>query len=62
MLADLLHTIARAGFEIKEAKAKMLNEGRVVCSFLVVPRDLEQVKDMVRRVQKVKGVKKMYFE
>ncbi|MBI2573012.1 bifunctional (p)ppGpp synthetase/guanosine-3',5'-bis(diphosphate) 3'-pyrophosphohydrolase [Candidatus Woesearchaeota archaeon] len=62
LLADLLHTIARAGFEIKEAKAKMLNEGHAICSFLVVPRDLEEVKDMVRRVQKVKGVKKIYFE
>ncbi len=62
LLADLLHTIARAGFEIKEAKAKMLNEGHAVCSFLVVPRDIEELKDMIRRVQKVKDVKKMYFE
>ncbi|MFA6461713.1 MAG: HD domain-containing protein [Candidatus Woesearchaeota archaeon] len=62
LLADLLHTIATAHFEVKEAKAKLLNMGEMECSFLVVPRDLDFVKEMVRRVRKVKGVKKIYFE
>jgi GTP diphosphokinase / guanosine-3',5'-bis(diphosphate) 3'-diphosphatase len=62
VLADLLHTIAQAGFEVKEAKAKLLDLGNVECSFLVVPRDLEELKDMVSRVNKVKGVKRIYFE
>ena len=61
LLADVLHTIARAGFEVKEAKAKMAGKD-VECSFLVVPRDLEQVQVMMGRVQKVRGIKRMYFE
>jgi GTP diphosphokinase / guanosine-3',5'-bis(diphosphate) 3'-diphosphatase len=61
LLADVLHTIVNAGFEVKEAKAKMVSKD-VECSFLVVPRDLEQVKEMMQRVQKVKGIKKMFFE
>ncbi len=62
LLADTLHTIAQAGFKVEEAKAKMLNQGVVECSFLVVPRDIEEVKKLIVRVQKVKGVMKVYFE
>ncbi len=62
LLADVLHTIASAGFEVKEAKAKMIDVGKVQCSFLLVPRDLEQVKEMIKRVGKVKGILRMFFE
>ena len=62
VLADLLHTIATAGFEVKEAKAKLIGAGNAECSFLVIPKDLEQVKMLVNRVEKVKGVRKIYFE
>jgi len=62
LLADLLHTIATAKFEVKEAKAKLLSLGEMECSFLVVPRDLENLKELVRRVKKVKGCKKIFFE
>ena len=62
LLADAMHTIASSGFEVKEAKAKFVSDGLVECSFLVIPRSLEQVKEMIKRVKKVKGVMKMYFE
>ena len=62
LLADLLHTIAVAGFEVKEAKAKLMSSDKAQCSFLVVPRDLEQLKGLVVKVGKVKGVKKIFFE
>ena len=62
LLADLLHTIASAKFEVNEAKAKLIGSGEMEGSFLVVPKDLEQVKELVRKVGKVKGVKKVYFE
>ncbi len=62
ILADLLHTTAQVGFEVKEAKAKLVDVGRAQCSFLIVPRDLEQMKELVRRLMKVKGVKRMHFE
>ena len=62
ILADLLHTIASAGFEIKEAKAKMLDQNLAQCLFLVIPRDLQELKEMIKRVKKVKGIKRIYFE
>lgn len=62
LLADLLHTIVQAGFEVKEAKAKFIDVQNAECSFLVIPRDLEYLKELVSRIKKVKGVKKVYFE
>src|SRR3989344_4423859 len=62
LLADLLNTVANTGFEVKEAKAKLVSPTLAECSFLVVPRDLEHLKELVRRIQKVRGLKRMYFE
>lgn len=62
LLADLLHTIATAGFEVKEAKAKLIGTGNAECSFLVVPRDLEHLKELIIRVKKIKGLKTIFFE
>jgi GTP pyrophosphokinase len=61
LLADLLNTIARAGFDVKEAKAKPQGMDAVECSFLVIPRDIEEVKQMILRINKVKGVQRIYF-
>jgi GTP diphosphokinase / guanosine-3',5'-bis(diphosphate) 3'-diphosphatase len=62
LLADLLHTIANARFEVKEAKAKLIDLENALCSFLIIPKDLEHLKDLMRRVVKVKGVTHVYFE
>ena len=62
LLADLLHTIVQAGFEVKEAKAKFIDVEHAECSFLVIPRDLEHLQELVLRLRKVKSVKKIYFE
>jgi len=62
LLADLLHTIVNARFEVKEAKAKMIGENVVECSFSVIPRDLNHLKELILRVGKVKGFKRIIFE
>ena len=62
LLADLLHTIANTGFEVKEAKAKLIGNNYAQCSFNVIPRDLEHLQNLIGRVRKVNGVKKLFFE
>jgi len=62
LLADLLHTIVNAGFNVKEAKAKMIGGNSVQCSFIVIPRTLEELKGLIKRVMRVRGVKKIYFD
>ncbi|MBS3124284.1 bifunctional (p)ppGpp synthetase/guanosine-3',5'-bis(diphosphate) 3'-pyrophosphohydrolase [Candidatus Woesearchaeota archaeon] len=61
LLADVLHTIAQAGFEVKEAKAKLVDVGIVECSFILIPKSLAHILEMMKRVRKVKGIKKMSF-
>ena len=62
LLADLLHTIASAGFEVKEAKAKLLGSDRAECSFAVIPKDLPQLLEMIKRLKKIRGIRRLYFE
>jgi GTP diphosphokinase / guanosine-3',5'-bis(diphosphate) 3'-diphosphatase len=62
VLADLLHTIASSGFEVKEAKAKMIGSDYAQCSFLVIPKDLENLTKLIKRLYKIRGVKKIFFE
>ncbi|MEW5896980.1 MAG: RelA/SpoT family protein [Nanoarchaeota archaeon] len=62
LLADLLNTTANAGFEVKEAKAKLIGPGNAECSFVIIPRDLQYLQELIRKVKKVKGVRKVYFE
>ncbi len=62
LLADLLHTIAAARFEVKEAKAKLVDNDMAECSFLIVPKDLEELKSLIAKINNVSGIKKIYFE
>ncbi len=62
LLADVLHTIATAGFEVKEAKAKLISNNLVECSFVVIPRSLNHLTELIQRVQKVRSFKRIYFE
>ncbi|MBN2142814.1 bifunctional (p)ppGpp synthetase/guanosine-3',5'-bis(diphosphate) 3'-pyrophosphohydrolase, partial [Candidatus Woesearchaeota archaeon] len=62
VLADILHTIATAGFEVKEAKAKLTGPNDMECSLLVAPRSLRHLEELVSRVNKVKGIISMNFE
>ena len=62
LLADVLHTIATAGFEVKEAKAKLISNNLVECSFVVIPRSLNHLTELIQRVQKVRSYKLIYFE
>jgi GTP diphosphokinase / guanosine-3',5'-bis(diphosphate) 3'-diphosphatase len=62
LLADLLHTIVSARFEVKEAQAKFLGNDFSQCSFLIVPQELDAIEMLVNRLKKVKGVKKVFFD
>jgi (p)ppGpp synthase/HD superfamily hydrolase len=62
ILADILNTISRGGFIIKEAKIKSIGSGKSECSFVFVPRKLEEVINLIERVKKVRGVERIYFE
>ena len=62
ILADVLNTISRGGFIIREAKAKILDDGFTECSFEIIPKALEQIVWLIGRVKKVRGVRRIYLE
>jgi len=61
ILADILNTIISGGFIVKEAKIKSLEGGIAGCSFVVVPKELNEVVRMIERIKKVRGVRKIWF-
>jgi len=61
LLADLLHTIVSAKFEVREAKAKLLGQNSE-CSFVIVPREMEHIENLIKRILKVSGVRKVFFD
>jgi len=62
ILADLLNTISRIGFTVKSANAKIVGNEKIECDFAIIPRELEEVYQMVKRIKKVRGVLKVFFE
>jgi len=62
ILADILNTISRASFVVKEANAKLIDNGISECSFVIVPQEIEHVVKLIKRIEKVRGVQKIWFE
>jgi len=61
ILADVLNTISRKSFIVKEANAKLIGNNLVECSFVIIPRELENIIKLIKTIQKIKSVKKIYF-
>ena len=62
ILSDLLNTISRAGFVVSSANAKIVGNDKVECDFVVIPRELNEVCLMVKRVKNVRSVMQVFFE
>ncbi|MFH1918165.1 MAG: HD domain-containing protein [Nanoarchaeota archaeon] len=62
ILADILNTISRGGFVVKEANAKLKGNHVSECSFVIVPQKLEHVVNLIKMIEKVRGVLKIWFE
>ncbi len=62
ILADILNTISRIGFVVRSANAKIVGNESVECSFVVIPKKLDEVHQLVKRIQKVRSVVNVFFE
>lgn len=62
LLAELLHTLAQAGFEVKEAKVKFIDAKHAQCSFLIIPRALDELTSLISRLKKIRSVQTLIFE
>ncbi len=61
VLADILNTISREGFIIKEANAKLLSHEVAECFFVVVPQKLDNIVRLIKKIKHVRGVTKISF-
>jgi (p)ppGpp synthase/HD superfamily hydrolase len=62
ILADIINTISRKGFNIKEANAKLIGNGLAECSFLISLGTLENLKEVIKRIKRIRGISKIYLE
>ncbi|MBW3022545.1 TGS domain-containing protein, partial [Candidatus Woesearchaeota archaeon] len=61
LLADILNTIAATGTNLQSANAKMIGNNMAECTFKIKIDDLEHAKDLIQRINRLQGVKKIYF-
>jgi len=62
LLTDLLNTITRRKIEILEANAKIVENSMAQCSFKLKIENLEKLLEIIKRIKKIKGVEKIFFE
>lgn len=59
LMADLLNNVANTGTSVTLANAKIVHENQGLCSFQAQIKSLEQLNNIVKRLKKVNGVKKV---
>ncbi len=62
ILADLLNTISRMGFTVKNASAKVVGNSDVKCNFAIIPRGIDEVYKMIKGIENVRSVIRVFFE
>lgn len=61
LFADILNTISATGTNISSANAKVIGNNMAECSFKVDIDDLEHVIELIDRIKKIQGIKKIYL-
>jgi len=59
LFADVLNTIAATGTNVTDARGKMVSPDLVEISFKIIPEDLDHLKDILKRIQKIMSVKRI---
>ncbi|NCN51658.1 bifunctional (p)ppGpp synthetase/guanosine-3',5'-bis(diphosphate) 3'-pyrophosphohydrolase [archaeon] len=62
ILADILNTISRKGFKVVEANAKLAGNENTECYFILKLNSLEELEEIIERVKKIEGIKKIWLD
>ncbi len=62
ILADLLNTIIRQGIKAKEASAKTIENNQTQCTFILNLENSQALIEVINRLYKIKGIKKIWVE
>jgi len=61
LFADILNTISSTGTAIQGANAKVIGKNMAECTFKINVEDLEHIKDLIDRIKKVQGIRKVHI-
>ena len=61
LLAEILNSVASMKLNVSDVKGKALKDNSAECSFKVVVKNLEELLNLIKRLNKVNGVKKVYL-
>ncbi|MBS3175282.1 bifunctional (p)ppGpp synthetase/guanosine-3',5'-bis(diphosphate) 3'-pyrophosphohydrolase [Candidatus Woesearchaeota archaeon] len=61
LFAEILNSVASFGLNVENAKGKTLGNNAAECTFKIKIKDLEQLKNIVFRIKKIKNVKNVYL-
>jgi GTP pyrophosphokinase len=62
ILADIINTISRKGFKITEANGKLTGNSTAECYFKVSVGEIRGLREIISRIQKIRDVKKIWFD
>ncbi|MCR4327372.1 MAG: TGS domain-containing protein [Nanoarchaeota archaeon] len=62
ILADIINTLLRKNFKVKETNAKLSGNNFAECYFTVLVNTKEELKEAIKRIKKIKGVMKVWFD
>lgn len=61
ILAEILNAVSRQGFTIKEANAKLIEDDVTECKFIIMPKDIDSIESLVKKIQNIKDVKRVFL-
>jgi len=61
IMSDILNTISRLGYKVKEASGKMIGNDYVECSFDVEADSKIEIMGIIEKIKKIKSVEKIYL-
>lgn len=61
IMADILNTISRLGYKIKEASGKMIGNNSVECSFIVEVDSGIEIEEIIKKIKNIEGIKRVFI-
>lgn len=61
LFAEVLNTVVSTQTQIKSAKAKSIGQDDVECSFSIQARSIPHLQQIIKKIEKIKGVTKVYI-
>jgi GTP pyrophosphokinase len=62
LFADVFNTISTTGTNLKNAKAKSIGNDMAECLFTFLSENTDHIKDIISRIRKIQGIRRIYLD